>query len=43
MKYPYTIYWEYPYRSNKYLHSDLALLKEDGAVLRIFDYSKNKK
>lgn len=36
--YPFTVYWEYPYPSNKKLHCDLALLNKDGTLNSLIEF-----
>jgi len=37
-KYPFMIYWEYPYPGNKKEHCDLALLNENGSLEALIEF-----
>jgi hypothetical protein len=37
-EYPFTVYWEYPYNTNKKLHCDLALLNKDGTLDSLIEF-----
>ena len=37
-EFPYTVFWEYPYPNNSNLHSDLALLNENGDLEAIIEF-----
>ncbi len=37
-QFPYMVYWEYPYRSDKKEHSDIALLNNEGKLEALIEF-----